>query len=159
VELEESKTSKIEKMRRHIKENKSVYIGTISGVIAGAVVVSIVMLRTRSRTTQINTGCAVNNIETDVTNIYQLVSRFGNKLGHPGNAVLDLNTGERWEAQHLAAKNLGVSDSRLSKHLNGDKPNLNGRVLVRVPSKKQMMNELEEQFNELLDEKFNSQYD
>jgi hypothetical protein len=152
--------SKIEKLKKHFKENWKYYV---TGAISVAVSVTIVSVihKKKSKTVEpkINVeenrgGLGIVDCDTNYGQIIQVISKYGNKLGHPGNGVLDLTTGKRYESQKLAALDLGASAQQLSHHLRGLNEHVKGHQLVRVPSKNNVLRELEEELDKLLDEKF-----
>jgi len=129
---ENKKNTKIERIKKHIKDNKKVYIAGATGVAAGVCGTLIYCLATGKfhKTTITNQGVGTNLGITNV--IQQTVSEYGNKLGRPGNEVVDTQTWKCYKSQTLAAKAAGVSDTSMSRHLNGDYPNLDGRTFKRL---------------------------
>lgn len=56
-----------------------------------------------------------------------------NEIGRPSYLIHDINTDLWYRSQSAAAKALGVSDSRVSNHLNGLLSHVDGHSLERVP--------------------------
>ena len=109
--MEEDK--KIEKIKKHIKDNKNKYIYTATGVAIGVCGTLIYCLKTGKfhKTTITNQGVGTNHGITNV--IQQTISPYGNRLGRPGIEVVDLTTNKKYESIGLAAKHLGLDYNKL----------------------------------------------
>jgi hypothetical protein len=141
MENEEVKLSKIEKMKKHVKDNKKVYIGTISGVVIGAFGAMLLFARKQKNINadlvQDFNQVACYKPVTVSNTYYQRISKYGLPLGRRGNPVreFDPNTGRtlhEFANQALAARDAGVSNCSMSKHLDGKYRNLNGREFERM---------------------------
>lgn len=125
----------ISKVKTHIKKNRSVYFW--SGITAVAVIAGFKLVhQCKSANTVLGDGNftgngTVLNYKIDITT--SVDSKYGNKLGRPGNEVIDLDNPLRppFKSQRLAARDAGVSDMSMYYHLNGDFPDLNGRHFAR----------------------------
>jgi hypothetical protein len=133
-------TSKIEKIKQHIKDNKKTYItGTIC-FIAGAVVGVFAFTR-RSVTPEeqyadfrayiANRIKGHHNSMTN-NNTFQTISQYGNPIGRPGTPVVDTTTWKRFESESLAARTLDVAPARISDHLAGRTNHVKGHTFKRV---------------------------
>jgi hypothetical protein len=114
-----------ERVKKHIKEHKDTYIIGITTLIASIAVV--VVKQKTIKIKMVNNGQInkINNITYQKT-----ISPYGNDLGRRGNVILDLTTGKVYRSQKLAALKIGVSDSRMSKHMANKIPHLNGHEFV-----------------------------
>jgi hypothetical protein len=140
VSKEETET-RIEKVKRHIRENRNAYV--VGGVcLTIGIIVGAIVGKKYSKTVQIFANVA-NVIEdgdenTIVSNaFYQRVSKYGRPLGRHGNSVREIDpytgrTIHEYATQLLAARDAGVSNSSMSRHLDGKFLNLNGRTFERM---------------------------
>lgn len=53
-------------------------------------------------------------------------------LGDPGNVIQDMKTGSVYASQGQAARELGLSPSRISDHLNGRTDHVGGHVFKKI---------------------------
>ena len=135
MEDESSKESKIERIKRHFRENKKIYIVSGATAVGTAIAVSLFWVKIGKTEEQVIAD-TYNKIFTrfaglrnDHNNItYQTISIYGNKLGRPGVPVIDKTTGKRFESMTLAARSVGVDVSKLWKHLNGDLDHIQDHV-------------------------------
>jgi hypothetical protein len=100
------------KIKIHIQENQKVYVGIGCGLIVGY------SLRGATR---IVVAPMFNNVP--VFNNTNAV----NMGGHTTKLVECLETGETWKKVTEAAEAAGVPLARMSRHVNGHNPHLNGR--------------------------------
>ncbi len=116
--------ARIAKVKNHVKDNSKVYIGTAVGVVIGAAVSVIVIGRS-------DTG----------TEIVQKIVQIGLKNEKANNVVVNLverstaskpvhlvGTNLYFNSLSEAARETGHHLSQLSKHINGQLPDLNGDV-------------------------------
>jgi hypothetical protein len=137
------------KVKTHFEEHKVAYSIAATAVVTSIVTAGVTIALTRKPSTMAKVNMAstnnnghhntINNIKE--INIYlKRVSKYGNPLGRPGIKLIDLTDDRRYESKKLIMANLGVSDYKLEKHLNGKSPDLNGHVIMRVDDyKKQLM--------------------
>jgi len=130
--MEDNKNNRTEKIKKHIKEHKEAYIAGATGVAIGAVGMLLYCLKTGkfNTTTITNQGVGTNLGVTNV--IQQTISKYGNKIGHPGNRVIDTQAWKCYESQTLAALDAGVTNSAMQRHLDGKTPHLNERTFKRL---------------------------
>lgn len=111
--------SKIEKIKNHLKEHKREYLigGSclVGGVLIGAMVKRPIYI-------QANPNIAVNPAITvnPVVNVNNTMGGYQQKL------VKCLETGQIFESVKAAAEQAGVSRTKMSKHLNGHTPSVEG---------------------------------
>jgi len=140
TQQEERKVMKEEgKVKKHFRKNKKFYIGTGVGVIIGAIGATVFVCKKYGMTEDEMQNHVMSQLVLNIKGRYnnphitqQTISIYGNKIGHPGNRVIDLDTMKEYKSQHLAAINAEVSDHAMWKHLNGDYPDLNGRRFARI---------------------------
>jgi hypothetical protein len=115
----EGMNNRIERIKKHVKENKAVYISGIAGVVIGAI--GTFAFTRKSVISKAYVESYVANVfgGWKPKNYVQTISIYGNKLGRPGKAVYDTTTNKRYESQSLVAKAIGASNALVSKHLNG----------------------------------------
>lgn len=121
--------SRIEKIKNHLQENKKVYIGTGVGLVVGAATtVVICKFRAQPADMQVN-----NKIQQILSYKPQATLEvYIEALGDPGNIIQDTTTGTIWASQNQTAKALGVNPARVSEHLAGKIPDINGHVLTKL---------------------------
>lgn len=122
--MKEKLKNTVTKVKTHLKENKELYIvGGVSAVVGGA----LTYAATKSTP-------AVNNSQTQLIaiNSPQTMEVFIEALGDPGNIIQDVDTGIIYASQGQAARELGVSPSRVSDHLNGRLEHIGGHRLVKI---------------------------
>ncbi|MET0786525.1 MAG: hypothetical protein ABWY25_07465 [Paenisporosarcina sp.] len=125
---------KIERLKKHVKENKAVYIKTAAGVAVGMVIGAFVFPR-KSITNEQNIRAYFANKfggYKPTNNTVQTISMYGNVIGRPGNRVIDLDTMREYKSQSLAAISAGVSNTSMWRHLNGEYSEVNGRRFARI---------------------------
>lgn len=130
---EESKEPNMkDKIKKHFRDNREIYIGAglnvLTGVVSGVVVGSI-MNRGRTNVQMCDnelTQITVNGGKRNTNITQQTISIYGNKIGRPGKPVWDMTIGKRFESESLAAEYAGVSKSIMSSHLNGKTDSIMG---------------------------------
>lgn len=119
--------SRIQDTKQHIHENYKVYIAAGVGLVVGAAAVylagdnqsvtvdswKIELFKWKSPTT--------NNVETVMV-----------RRGHPGNTIRCNETGELFASQNRAAAVMGISAPRLSEHLSGKNPHVDGYTFTNL---------------------------
>ena len=130
----------MEKVKKHLRENRKVYIGTASGIAVGAIGMFVYLVKhgyavsdEENRKIQIRYFEGfLNQVSGKKNRIFQRISIYGTPLGRPGNRVIDLDTMKEYASQTLAAHDVGVSDTRMWRHLRGDYPHVHGRRFARI---------------------------
>lgn len=97
--------NKFDRVKRHIRENKSIYIGTAVGV-AGFVGGALMSRRNIAVVMQYKP----ENSPVTLTQIVELVRR-----GHPGKVMLDTLTGEKYASVKRTAAATGMSPAAVRK--------------------------------------------
>ena len=121
--------SKIESIKNHIRKHKKAYVigGTVAAVGVAAGVGYI--LRVRSVPQSVETSVNVRPIQVLAYKSKQTVRVYVETLGDPGDIIQDLTTGTIYASQGQAARALGVDPARISEHLQGKLPNVQGHKL------------------------------
>jgi hypothetical protein len=118
---------RIEKVKKHLKENRvTYYVGATCLVVGAAVGLSL------------NSKALIHirPIQVMTWKSKQTIEVFIEALGDPGNIIQDITTGSVYASQGQAARELGVSPARISEHLSGKLPNVKGHVfkfLAKAP--------------------------
>jgi hypothetical protein len=129
VEQSEESEGKLDKVKGVIKRNwKPFAIG------AGITIVTIIVTKkyvspyvTARISTKVTTMVAKKIVLKDSVLLVQTYAR------HQGPPSWMIRSGDQlWRSQEAAAKAVGVSSSTMSRHLNGLRPHINGRVFERV---------------------------
>ena len=124
----------LEDVKKHIANHKRKYI--IAGAVAGVAAIGVggYILGTKS---------VPQNVE-NLTSVKPKIQQIMNWkptatlevtvecLGDPGNIIQDVTTGTIYASQNQAAKALGVYPARISEHLAGKLPNVQGHELVNL---------------------------
>ena len=115
---------RIERAKKHLKDNKKIYLIGAGGLVVGVVVGFV------------SSGKAIQIVDsfnikykspTTNTVIAELVRR-----GHPGNLIRCVETGEVFASQQRAAEVLDVNPGNLSRHLNGKLASVNGKTFELI---------------------------
>jgi len=133
---------KVDKVRKNIRENKAVYIGTISGIAVGVIGTAVFLTMKRRGITEqqivemispkvLNRMGDGNNNTMNNHNTFQTISKYGNVLGRPGEPIVDTVTGHRYESIKLGARSMGVSYDYFIRQLNAGK-DVNGHTFMRL---------------------------
>jgi len=115
-------SERFDRIKKHLKENKKVYIVGGVGIIVGAVG-ALVLTRGDVKLTMDSWKAIEIKWRSPTTNIMQTVLE---RRGHPGNDVRCLETGTKYASANHAAQTLGLSASNLSRHLSGHLPHVKG---------------------------------
>ncbi len=117
---------RIEKSKSHLTENKVTYILCGATVITTAIMVYIYKGKLDKVLVQNKIAQVLSWKPTATIEVYI------EALGDPGNIVQDLTTGIVYASQGQAAREFGVNPARISDHLHGIIPDVNGHVLIRL---------------------------
>ena len=113
---------RVQKVKQHLSDYKAVYIVGAGCLVVG--VVGGVAVAKHSALVNVNPKQILTYKST------QTVEVFVEALGDPGNIVQDTTTGIIYASQGQAARELGVSPSRISEHLAGKLPNVKGHTFT-----------------------------
>lgn len=108
-------------VKTHIEENKTVYIAAASSIATGALVAMIV--RTKPVTVVTNIAPVISPIFNNDNS-----SNVVNFAGHAHKIVRGNANGQIWGTVTEAAEAAGVELSRMSRHLNGHIPHIDGET-------------------------------
>lgn len=114
--------SKFDKVKTHVQTHKTVYI--VGAVCLTVGVLGGVALTKRAST--ISVDPKINQFMSWKPNATLEVHIEA--LGDPGNIIQDVTTGTVYASQGQAARALNVNPSRISEHLSGKIPNVNGHA-------------------------------
>jgi DNA endonuclease I-HmuI-like, NUMOD-like domain len=117
---------RIEKIKDHLKEYRAVYISGAVGIVIGGV--GVYILTKKGGSNQITDSYKLQWKPTTTNNVTTILMR----LGHPGNMVRCIETGEVFASQNRAAKVMGIKASNLCSHLNGRHPHAGGYHFERI---------------------------
>lgn len=122
--------SRIQRIKKHIRENRKVYIGTGAGVVVGVVVGVLVHKKYGTLKPQVIVSQVANN-RCKIRK--QTISIYGNKIGRPGIRVYDWFEGKlyKYESIALASDATGVSRAHIDGQLRGKIAHTNGHHFVR----------------------------
>lgn len=114
-----------QKMKGHLKKHKGKYI--VGGSLAVGVGVGVYLGNKGIINLQlVNTGAVTQNQYIDKS--INILSR----RGHAGNVVRCIETGETFASQNRAAELLGLSSTKLSRHINGKLENVEGLHFEKI---------------------------
>ncbi len=113
----------IKKAKKHLQENRKVYIGTSAGLVAG--VAATVFVHNNGACNILNSF----NFNWKSTNIGIIMPE---RLGHPGWVIRCLETDKIFPSQNNAAKIMNLNEGNLSHHLNGKNDNVGGFHFERL---------------------------
>lgn len=129
---------KFEQFKQHLKEHKTEYLTGI-----GFATITCLIMRGRYEALATGGAYGLETADTSVTmrplsffssqgdNVVSVVVRNGR--GNPGYIVRNLDTGKFFSSQREAASAFGISETLLSKHINGKIPNAEGLQFERLP--------------------------
>jgi hypothetical protein len=118
---------RIEKVKNHFAENKAVYVAVgITASVSVILTLSVVGIRGLIITKPIIT---VNGNGNTTTYAHVALSQ---RRGHPGYVIRCLETGKVFFSQRHAAAEMGLSQSTISKHLNGTLQSVDGFTFERI---------------------------
>lgn len=122
---------KIARIKKHVNDHKKVYLIAGAVVTVGAAAGAGYILGTRTVPKEISTQVAPSQTAALCYKpmLTQTVEVTVEALGDPGNIIQDLTTGTIYASQNQAAKALGVYPARISEHLAGKIPNVQGHML------------------------------
>jgi len=125
---EVSKESKLQKVKKHLRENGKVYIvSTITGLTC--IVVTLVFAKKSKNQLAVIAETAIGNANT-IHN--QTINMMSVKKGHPGFPVWCRELNRHWTTQTAAAKELGLNPVELSKHIRGQRDHVMGLHFERM---------------------------
>lgn len=117
--------TKLDKIRKHISENRKVYIAAGVGVAVGVGVTAIILkkpdIQVAPKIQQILSYKPTATLEVHIE-----------ALGDPGNIIQDITTGTIYASQGQAARELGLNPARISEQLKGARDHVNGHVFERI---------------------------
>ena len=137
--MNEVQPTRWERFKSHVKRNKKVYIfsgvGILLGIAGGYTLAKLgedsgdiyeapVLDIDDSDVGDVN----VNSFNTE-NHIHNTTNNYGD---YQSKIVKNLDTGEIFESQKAAAESIGVDKNSMSRHLNGEFPNLNGHTFERI---------------------------
>ena len=144
VQVEED--TKRNKIMKHIRENRKMYI-TGAACFGAGITVTLVYCLVTNKFAKIT----INNIHVDTmvkddvgidgdhntVNLVKTISKYGNPLGRRGNAVreIDPETGRtlhEYASQKLATYDVGCSAETMRKNLTGEISDINGRIFEHM---------------------------
>lgn len=114
--------AKLDKVKKHLSDNKAIYIS--AGIGLGVGIITTALLLPRVNVSQVAIGKDITQLQ--ITEVHLA------RRGHPGNVIKCNETGELFASQGRAATLLGLSKSNISKHLNGLQPNVDGMTFTKV---------------------------
>jgi hypothetical protein len=127
--------TKIERIKRHFKERKDLYVGI--GIGIGITGITCLIMRGRHASVpRVLDGPArvtvrpLAFLSNQRTNVVAVIERAGR--GHPGYLVRCLETGEIYLSQIEAASAINTYPSVMSGHLQGKLPDVHGMHFERV---------------------------
>lgn len=124
VEPDPEPRKRFDKTKKYMKDNwKPIAIGAgVTAVTIGGIIV------TKKLIFPSQTSVLFKKIV--IKDSVLLIKTFNHQQGPPSWMV---RSGDQlWRSQEAAAKAVGVSSSTMSRHLNGVRPHINGRVFERV---------------------------
>lgn len=120
---------KIDKVKKHLSDHRSLYIGIGIGVGLG-VVSTLVFAGRQSPEVVVETkNTALVNYKSPVTNVITTVLE---RRGHPGNMLRCNETGELFASQNRAADLMGINKRDLSQHLHGVTDSVRGYTFTNL---------------------------
>lgn len=116
-----------DKIKKHLQDNKKVYIATAAGLVVGAVAGVVA-----KSVVGYSDGINIRPIQALAYKSVQHIDVHVEALGDPGNIVQDTTTGIIYASQGQAARELGFEPWRLSRHLSGKIPHVHGHVFEKL---------------------------
>lgn len=118
-------SKKIDKVKKHFSDNKQLYLGIgIGAVVTAAVAYLIIQGKDSVDVTAIQKGYTITG---DVSNTINQIIEVGISRPGPKSFVIQcLESQKTWPSMRSAAEDLGVNPGKLSSHLNGKFPDVNG---------------------------------
>lgn len=112
-------TDAYNKTRDHITENKNAYIAGASCLVTGLTVGAAIVGRRDIAETINRQKVIVRPIQIGLRNTIGNIHTYVAPVGHRGNLIQVVETGELFASQNQAAAALGCDPSTISKHLAG----------------------------------------
>lgn len=129
-ELEPKKNTKVERFKKHFKENKKVYIAAITTAVVTAVVTAIAVMKYQnSKGPTVIVDSYNINYKSPHTSVTQVTIP---PRGNSGNAVQHDQTGAIYPSENFAAKQTGLNQGDISKQLRGLLPNVKGNTFTQL---------------------------
>jgi len=127
----------LERLKMHVRKHKREYIAGIGG--AALATITCVIMKDRIETLLLSRVYGLKTAEISATNrsFFSFNSQQSNivirqEIGRPPYLIHDLTTDLYYGSQRMAAKALDVSETTMSRHLNGLRDHVSGHVLERV---------------------------
>lgn len=118
--MDDDQESRLDRVKKHLKENKQVYLVGAGCLATGYFlrpqvvnIVDVCNLKYKSPTTNVV-----------VTNVI--------RRGHPGNIIRCIDTGEVFASQRRAAQALGIHPYELYRHLSGHLETAGGHIFENL---------------------------
>ena len=121
---------RIDRVKKHFADNKGAYIAGGVGVLIGAAVATVVVLKQTEGNKAIVDS--YNLIKYKSPHTSQTVQILLPALGNPGNAVQCIETGTVYASQGEAARTLKIDPSIISRHLNGKQEHVGGNHFKKI---------------------------
>jgi hypothetical protein len=119
--------TKLDKFKKHLKDNRAVYIALGVGVAIGTVATLVIFKRDAIVIT-INDSFNITNRATKTNTVVTNLTR----QGHPGFKVRCNETGVVFPSIHNAAKSMDMNPSQLSQHLQGKLPHVKDKTFTKL---------------------------
>ena len=135
-ENEKNENTRIERIKKHIKDNKKVYItATITGgvcLIAGAAATYVYGVKRNGILTQqvIDSWKFQWKPVTNTNYTTKTITKYGNDAGRPGKEVFDTLTKKWYKSISLASRGTGLSQTLISNQLSGRANDIHGPRFV-----------------------------
>lgn len=120
----------LDSVKAHLKRNKRTYV--IAGAVVGVAAVGVGGYILGARTVPNHVDTLVAPRQMMNWKPVQTVEVVVEALGDPGNIIQDVTTGTIYASQRQAAKALGVYPTRITEHLAGKIPNVQGHELINL---------------------------
>jgi hypothetical protein len=121
---------RIDRIKKHFADNKGAYIAGGVGVLIGAAVATVVVLKQTEGNKAIVDS--YNLIKYKSPHTSQLIQVLIPPRGNAGNAIQCNETGSIYPSQNEAVKELGLNAGNLSQHLHGKKDLVNGLSFTKL---------------------------
>lgn len=119
---------RMEKVKSHLKENKKSYIAC--GVTAVVTAVGTIVVMCRKKVVVGDQD--IVQVLSYKPHANQHLEVWIEALGDPGNVIQDTTTGTIYPSQGQAARELGLTPSRISNQLNGRTPHVEGHTFAKI---------------------------
>lgn len=118
----------LEKVRQHLRENKTVYVAGVVCLVTGAA--GALLLAGKA---DVDVNSQIKQILSYKPEAHQTVVVVLEEKANLSKPVRVKGTDKIFASQNEAAKHLGVPPSLLSRHLNGKLETANGHLLEWLP--------------------------